>query len=102
MVAVRLDGWFGKCEHLGMITEPKISNPIAAARDKLEWSQSDLARALGLKSKSYICEIEKGKAPSLHVAIGIYRHLGVKTAPIADLTDREIAILEKTAKSRAH
>jgi transcriptional regulator with XRE-family HTH domain len=75
---------------------------LADARNAKGWSQEELAGRLGLKSKSYICEIEGGAAkPSLRVAIGIYRELGVRTAPIADLTDREIAILEKTSKARA-
>lgn len=74
---------------------------LAAARKAKGWSQKDLARKLGLRSKSYICEIEgassgEPKPPSLRVAIGIYRQLGVKTAPIASLTEREINILEKT------
>jgi transcriptional regulator with XRE-family HTH domain len=74
---------------------------LADARKAKGWSQEDLARALGLRSKSYICEIETGKPPSLRVAIGIYRELGVKTAPIAALTDREIGILEKTTAKAA-
>lgn len=74
---------------------------LTEARSAKGWSQEDLAKALGLKSKGYICDIEGGKAPSLRVAIGIYRHLGVRTAPISELTDREIAILEKTSKARA-
>lgn len=69
---------------------------LSEARKAKEWSQEDLARALGLKSKGYICEIENGKAPSLKVAIGLYRQLGVRTLPIETLTDREISILEKT------
>jgi transcriptional regulator with XRE-family HTH domain len=82
-----------------MVTEE--TSPLTAAREQRGWSQLDLARKLGLKSKSYICEIEKGKAPSLRVAIGLYCELGVRTAPIASLTDREIAILEKTTMGRA-
>jgi transcriptional regulator with XRE-family HTH domain len=83
-----LDERFGKVEPGGMT--------LADARRAKDWSQEELARRLGLRSKSYICEIEGGKPPSLRVAIGIFRHLGVKTAPIAELTDREISILEKT------
>lgn len=74
---------------------------LASARSAKGWSQEELARVLGLRSKSYICEIEGGKPPSLWVAIRIYRELGVKTSPIADLTDREIGILEKTGRGRA-
>ena len=69
---------------------------LTEARKAKGWSQEDLAKNLGLKSKSYICEIEGGDTPSLKVAVGIFRHLGVRTAPIAALTDREISILEKT------
>lgn len=69
---------------------------LAEARKAKGWSQGDLAAKLGLKSKGYICEIEAGAPPSLRVAIGLYRELGVKTAPIEPLTDREISILEKT------
>lgn len=69
---------------------------LTEARVAKGWSQSDLARALGLRSKGYICEIEGGAAPSLRVAVGIYRELGVKIGPISGLTDREVAILEKT------
>lgn len=74
---------------------------LAEARKLKDWSQEELANKLGLKSKSYICEIENGQVPSLRVAIAIFRELGVRTAPLADLTDREIAILEKTTKARA-
>lgn len=69
---------------------------LAEARAQKSWSQEDLAKAIGLKSKSYICEIENGKAPSIRVAIALYRELGVKVGPITELTDREIGILEKT------
>ena len=89
-----LDLEFGKCEPLSM--------NLSEARKARGWSQEELAGRLGLKSKGYICDVESGSVkPSLRVAIGIYRELGVKTAPIADLTDREIAILEKTSRARA-
>lgn len=70
---------------------------VADARKERGWSQEQLARQLGLKSKGYICEIESGAiTPSLRVAIGLYRELGVKIGPVESLTDREVAILEKT------
>lgn len=81
-----------------MVSEKK--SPLAQARDARGLSQAQLAQLLGLKSKSYICNIERNNAPSLWVAIALYRHLDVKTGPIADLTDREINILEKTTKAR--
>lgn len=72
---------------------------LSEARKAKGWSQGDLAKALGLKSKGYICDIENGERPSLKVAIGLYRELGVRTPPIEALTDREISILEKTERA---
>lgn len=69
---------------------------LSEARKLKGWSQGELAVKLGLRSKGYICDIENGDTPSLKVAIGLYRELGVRTAPIEALTDREIHILEKT------
>lgn len=87
-----MDKAFGKCEPLLM--------DLASARIAKGWSQQELAARLGLKSKSYICEIEGSqgspKKPSLRVAIAIHRELGVKLAPIAELSEREIAVLRKT------
>lgn len=69
---------------------------LSEARKAKGWSQRELAEKLGLKSKGHICDVEGGKPPSLRMAIGLYRELGVRTAPIEALTDREISILEKT------
>lgn len=69
---------------------------LAQAREARGWSQEELAAKLGIKSKGHVCDIENGKQPSLALAIRIYRQLGVKPARIARLTDREIAVLEKT------
>jgi ribosome-binding protein aMBF1 (putative translation factor) len=88
---LRLDKRFGKVELRCM--------NLADARKEKGWSQEELARRLGLKSKGYICEIEGGETPSLRVAVGLWRELGVKVAPIADLTDHEIGILEKTQRA---
>lgn len=44
---------------------------LATYRSDLGISQEECARAIGLKSKSYICEIENGRTPSLRVALKI-------------------------------
>jgi transcriptional regulator with XRE-family HTH domain len=74
---------------------------LSDARKAKGWSQRELAARMGLKSKGHICDVESGKTPSLKLAIGLYRELGVRTTPIEALTDREIAILEKTVEGRA-
>ena len=52
------------CEHNGM--------KLSTLRTELGLSQEELAAALGLKSKSIICEIERGSRPaSLLVALKI-------------------------------
>lgn len=69
---------------------------IKALRESLSLTQEELAKELGLKSKSYICGMEVGdKQPSRRIAIAIYRKYGVKLGPIADLTDDVIAVLER-------
>ena len=74
---------------------------LSEARKNKGWSQARLAQELGLRSKGYICDIERGAPPSLSVAVGVYRHLGVKIGPLEGLTDREVNVLEKTVAARA-
>jgi len=75
---------------------------LTEARKRKGWSQARLASELGLRSKGHVCDIEREKvAPSLSVAVGLYRHLGVKVGPLEGLTDREVSVLEKTVAARA-
>lgn len=54
-----------------------------------------LSAAAGI-SPSYAHEILSGtRTPSRPLAITIYRKTGLRTAPIAKLSDAEIALLEK-------
>lgn len=55
-----------------------------------------LADRIGVQSEGYVSDIEKGfKPPSKPVAVRILRATGIKLGPIANLTDAEIALLEK-------
>lgn len=60
-------------------------------------SQAKLAEDLGLRSKSYICEIEKSGVVPQAIAVAIYRKHGALVGPLAALTAREAAILAKVA-----
>jgi transcriptional regulator with XRE-family HTH domain len=56
--------------------------------------------ALGV-SRSYASEIVNGKRnPSLHLAVKIYRKLGVKLGPIANATPAEISAIERVGAKR--
>lgn len=58
-----------------------------------------ISAAAGI-SPSYAHEILSGKrTPSRPLAIAIYRKTGLRTAPIAKLTDAEIELLEKIERA---
>lgn len=68
-------------------------------------SQEALARALGMKGKSYICSIEKGEAKGgkipVLVALAINREFGASIGPLAGLTTREIELVAQVTKRAA-
>lgn len=45
-------------------------------------------------SKPYAHQIVRGEGPSVPMALRIFRELGVKFGPIANLSDDQIAVLE--------
>lgn len=52
-------------------------------------------RELGV-NRSYAWQIANGKRePSQRLAVRIFRATGLKLGPVADLSDEEIAVLEK-------
>lgn len=61
--------------------------------DTLTIKAADLQR-IGV-SKPYAHQIARGHSPSVAMALRIYRGLDVKLGPVADLSDEEIAVLEK-------
>ena len=46
-------------------------------------------------SKPYAHQIVRGEGPSVTMALRIFRELGARFGPIANLSDDEIAVLEK-------
>lgn len=69
-------------------------------RSDRDWSQSKLAEELGLRSKGYICDIERGGGLSRPLAIAVYRRFEVKLPPIDALSEDEIDMLERVLALR--
>ncbi len=73
---------------------------LATYRKQLGISQEACARALGIKSKAYICRIEREpKAASLKVAMRIEKWSGGKVR--ADTLSKEAADLRRLGPGRA-
>ncbi|MCZ4109556.1 helix-turn-helix transcriptional regulator [Brevundimonas diminuta] len=55
-----------------------VGSTLRNARKRLELSQEELARRVGLKSKGHLSDIERDKdVPSLRVALALERETGV-------------------------
>lgn len=57
------------------------------------WSLARAAEELGLRSKSYVFDLEKRGTVTRPIALRIYRDFNVKVAPVDGLTDEELDLL---------
>ena len=66
-----------------------VGSTLRDARKRLDISQEELARRVGLKSKSHLSEIERGNdIPSVRVAVALERETGVA----ADVLSPDVAL----------
>lgn len=76
-----------------------IGERIRRVRTRLEWSQEDLARHMGLKSKSTICKVERGEDNLTTTAVKKYADaLGVSPSFLMgweDNMDNSFEVLER-------
>lgn len=66
------------------MTNTSAGTALRDARKRLDISQEELARRVGLKSKSHLSEIERDKdVPSVRIALALERETGI---PADDLS----------------
>lgn len=71
------------------MSSTSIGTVLRDARKRLEISQEELARRVGLKSKSHLSEIERDKdVPSVRVALALERETGIP----ADALSPDVAL----------
>src|SRR5262249_20097801 len=80
-----------------MAAESRLENDVRAFRDRVKWSQDELARRSGL-SRAGISAIEKGKlVPSTGAALALARAFGCTVEDLFRLPRVEIASGEDSA-----